>query len=184
MHQVNGQEEDAPKERGRICRRLPLDPALGSGFIIYWVNKLTMGICIVLANVAAIAVIFLIVVYLWLDKRRFHVERQFRAVEHLFDEWMGLASAVSGSEEVVVSYQTARNISEKYRAVGRMSEAVWGCETQKMKEIAGELGVFLGVYHALAEDYNRRLNSKITGRIATFLGFKKFPNIHMETEHV
>lgn len=143
-----------------------------------------MDICIILVNVAAVAVMFLIVVYLWLDKKRFHVERQFRAAEKLFDEWMGLASKTVSCEETAATYRKTKNISEKYRAIDRVSQAVWGRETPAMKELAEELHVFLGVYRALAEDYNRKLNSKFTGPIARFLGFKKFPDIQLETEHV
>lgn len=143
-----------------------------------------MDISIILANVAAIAIIFVIVVYLWLDKKRFRVENQFRAVGDLFDAWMELASALPGCEDAVTAYRRTKNVSAKYRAIGAACEAAWGRETPQMKDAAEELSVFLGVYHVLAEDYNRRLNSKFTGRIAAVLGFKKFPNIQMETEHV
>lgn len=148
------------------------------------VNILTMDICIILTNIAAVAVMFLIVVYLWLDKKRFHVERQFRAAEELFDEWMALASEAVFCEEAAEDYRRTRNISAKYRAIDRASRAAWGHETAAMKKTAEELHVFLGVYRALAEDYNRKLNSKFTGAIARFLGFKKFPDIKLETEHV
>ena len=143
-----------------------------------------MDICIILANVLAVAVIFLIVVYLWLDKKRFHVERQFRAAEKLFDEWMERASEASFCEEAAATYRRTKNISEKYRAIDRMSRAAWGRALPAMKELGEELHVFLGVYRALAEDYNRKLNSKFTGHVARFLGFKKFPDIQLETEHV
>lgn len=143
-----------------------------------------MDICIIFVNIAAIVVIFLIAVYLWLDKKRFHVERQFRAVEELFDEWMTLAAEAAPCSEAVVTYRKTKNISEKYRAIDVASRAAWGYETPAMQEIAEELHVFLGVYRALAENYNRKLNSKFTGRIARFLGFRKFPDIKLETEHV
>lgn len=143
-----------------------------------------MGICIFLANIAAIVVMFLIAVYLWLDKKRFHVERQFRAAEALFDEWMMRASEAVSCGEAAEAYRRTKNISAKYRAIDRASRAAWGHETPAMKETAEELHVFLGVYRALAEDYNRKLNSKFTGLIARFLGFKKFPDIKLETEHV
>lgn len=143
-----------------------------------------MDICIILTNAVAIAVIFLIVVYLWLDKKRFYVERQFRAVEKQFDKWMTLALEAVSCEEAVEMYRRTKNISQKYRAIDHMSRAVWGRETPAMKELAEELHVFLGVYRALAEDYNRKLNSKFTGCVARFLGFKKFPDIKLETEHV
>lgn len=143
-----------------------------------------MNICIIFANLLAVVVIFVIVVYLWLDKKRFHVERQFRAVEDLFDEWMRLASVIPSCAEAGDAYRSTKNVSKKYRAIDEACQIVWGEETSEMKAIAGELEAFLGVYRALAEDYNRRLNSKFTGRLAGFLGFKKFPNIYMETEHV
>ena len=143
-----------------------------------------MDIGIILVNVLAIVVIFFIIVYLWLDKKRFRVERQFRAVSDLFDEWMALALAIPSCGDAVRSYRSTKNISKKYRAIGIASRSAWGCETTEMKATAAELEVFLGVYHVLSEDYNRRLNSKFTGKIARILGFKKFPNIQMETEHV
>lgn len=143
-----------------------------------------MNIIILLSNILAVAIIFLIVVYLWLDKERFHLERQFRAVEHLFNDWMTEASETASCESILAEYQTTKNISAKYRAVAHMSREVWGRETPSMKVLAEELSVFLGVYYALAEKYNRQLNSKFTGRIASFLGFKKFPDIQLETEHV
>ena len=143
-----------------------------------------MDICIILINIAVIVVIFLIAVYLWLDKKRFHVERQFRAVEPLFDRWIALAAEVALCGEAVETYRRTKNISEKYRAIDRASRAVWGYETPAMKETAEELHIFLGIYRSLAEGYNRKLNSKFTGRVARLLGFKKFPDIQLETEHV
>lgn len=143
-----------------------------------------MNIIIILANIVTIAVVFLIIVYLWLDKKRFRVERQFRAAEELFDEWMELASAVLSDSNAVHEYRSTKNVSRKYRAIGEASQTVWGRETVAMKGVATELEVFLGVYHVLSEDYNRRLNSRFTGKIARVLGFKKFPNIQLETEHV
>lgn len=148
------------------------------------VKLLTMDIRIILANVAAVAVIFLIFVYLWLDKKRFHLERQFRAAEHLFDDWMDHARAIPSCELSVKDYTASRNITAKYWAVSAASRAAWGQETPEMKAIAEELLVFLGVYHSLAEEYNRRLNSRVTGPIARFLGFKKFPDIQLETDYV
>lgn len=148
------------------------------------VNSLTMDIWILLANVLAIAVIFVIIVYLWLDKKRFRVERQFRAAADLFDEWMALSANNPSCAESVQEYRSTKNISKKYAAIYDVSQAVWGEETPEMKSIAGELSVFLGVYGVLAEEYNRRLNSKFTGPLAKFLGFKKFPNIQMEMENV
>lgn len=148
------------------------------------VNSLTMDILIILSNVLAIAVIFVIIVYLWLDKKRFYVERQFRAAEDLFDQWMTLASVMPSCDGAVNAYRNTKNVSRKYRAIDEVCQVVWGKETPEMKAIADELSVFLGVYRALAEDYNRRLNSKFTGYLAKFLGFKKFPNLQMETEYV
>lgn len=148
------------------------------------VNSLTMNVLIVLSNALAIAVIFLIAVYLWLDKKRFHLERQFRAAEHLFGEWMQLAGEAADRKDILNAYRNTKNISAKYRAIGDMTRAVWGRETPAMKTLAEELSVFTGVYYTLAEKYNRQLNSRFTGRIARLLGFKKFPDIQMETEHV
>ena len=143
-----------------------------------------MNIWIILSNLLAIAVIFVIIVYLWLDKKRFHIERQFRAVEDLFDEWMMLAADNPSCVESVKSYRSTKNISKKYAAIYDVCQTVWGDETPEMKSIAGELSVFLGVYGVLAEEYNRRLNSRFTGFLARFLGFKKLPNIQMEMEYV
>ena len=143
-----------------------------------------MNIWIMLSNLLAIAVIFVIIVYLWLDKKRFHAERQFRAVEDLFDEWMMLAAGSPSCADAVEVYRSTKNISKKYVAIYDACQAVWGAETPEMKSIAGELSVFLGVYGVLAEEYNRRLNSKFTGLLARFLGFKKLPNIQMEMEYV
>lgn len=143
-----------------------------------------MNICIILANLAAVVLIFFIVVYLWLDRKRFHVERQFRAVKNLFDEWVALAEEAAPCEEAAEAYRRTKNISEKYRAIDRISWIVWGHEPPAMDALAEELRVFLGVYRALAENYNRKLNSKFTGRIAHILGFRKFPDIQLETEHV
>ena len=148
------------------------------------VKLLTMDIWIILANVAAIVIVFLILVFLWLDKKRFHIERQFRAVQPLFDHWMDSAAAVPGCEEYVIVYHRTRNVTEKYRAIGAVSNQAWGYETAAMKATAGELEVFLGVYNSLAEEYNRRLNSRFTGRIARLLGFQKLPDLKLETEHV
>ena len=148
------------------------------------VNSLTMNIWIILSNLMAIAVIFVIIVYLWLDKKRFHVERQFRAVEDLFDEWMTLAADNPSCVKAVEEYHSTKNISKKYLAIYDICQIIWGVKTPEMKSIAGELSVFLGVYGVLAEEYNRRLNSKFTGPLARFLGFKKFPNIQMEMEDV
>lgn len=143
-----------------------------------------MDFWIILANAAAVCIIFLIAVYLWLDKKRFQVERQFRVVADLFDGWMHCASAIPSCKDGAEAYFKTRNISAKYRAIGNVSQLAWGQETPEMKRIAEELGVFLGVYHALAENYNRRLNSRFTGKVARLLGFKKFPNIQLETDHV
>ena len=143
-----------------------------------------MDVFIIPANLMAIAGIFLIIVYLWLDRKRFFIERQFRAVKPLFDRWMELAALIPGCKPYVEEYCRTRDISAKYRAIGHASRAAWGHETREMAETAEELSVFLGVYHALAEEYNRRLNGKFTGKIAVFLGFKKFPNIQLETTYV
>lgn len=137
-----------------------------------------------MANIAAIVVIFFILVYLWLDKQRFHIERQFRAAEPLFDRWMECARELPGCGEAVSAYFGTRNNTNKYRAVGIVSERAWGYETGEMKKIAEELAVFLGVYNALAEKYNRRLNSRFTGCVAGMLGFRKLPNLKLEAEHV
>lgn len=143
-----------------------------------------MDIWIILANIAALVIVFFIFVYLWLDKKRFHLERQFRAVAGLFDRWMDAARGLPGCDDAVAVYRQTKNITEKYRAVGIVSEKAWGYETDAMKAAAGELEVFLRVYNGLAEDYNRRLNSRFTGRIARTLGFKKLPDLKLETEHV
>lgn len=143
-----------------------------------------MNILIISANVIAVILIFLILVYLWLDKKRFHAESQFRAVRHLFDDWMDLAAVFPECSGAVSRYRKTKNVSEKYRAIGEVSRLVWGRETAEMLSIGDELSVFLGVYRALAEEYNRRLNSKFTGVIARFLGFKKLPDIQLESMHV
>lgn len=143
-----------------------------------------MDFLIILCNIAVIVVLFLIVVYCWLDRKRFHVEAQFRAVRHLFDSWMTQASELPGCADFVAAYEKTGNISSKYRTIGEVNRIVWGHETLEMKKTAGELHVFLGVYQSLAEEYNRRLNSKFTGKVAALLGFKKFPNLQLETDNV
>ena len=143
-----------------------------------------MNILIISANVIAILLIFLILTYLWLDKKRFHVESQFRAVRHLLDNWMNLADGFPECSDVVSRYHKTKNVSTKYCAIGEVSRLVWGRETPEMLSIGDELSVFLGVYCALAEEYNRRLNSKFTGTVARFLGFKKLPDLQLESMHV
>lgn len=143
-----------------------------------------MDIWLILLNLVVIAGIFLIFVYLWLDKKRFHVERQFRAVRKLFDAWMDSAATIPACAACAEEYRGTGNISRKYAAVAAAAEKAWGSETAEMKAAAEELTVFLGVYHSLAEDYNRLMNSRFTGKIARLLGFKKLPDLKLETEHV
>lgn len=137
---------------------------------------------ILLVDLAALALMGLIFIYLWLDKKRFRVLRQFRAVRELFDEWMDGARTIEGCQALVEAYEKTRDVTKKYRAIGAVSEKVWGYETARMKRIASQLDVFLGVYRSLAEDYNRRLNSRFTGRVARFLRFEKLPELKLETE--
>lgn len=141
-----------------------------------------MDFYIILIDLAAMAVLFFIFVYLWLDKKRFHIERQFRVAKDLFDEWMACARTLDGCGAAVERYERTRDITKKYIAIGEASKAAWGYETERMKRLAAQLEVFLGVYHALAEEYNRRLNSRFTGRLARVLGFKKLPELKLETE--
>lgn len=182
MHQVQGQAAGKPKDTTWIWAQLLLDPALSSGFIIENGELRVENILIILVDLAALALMGLIFVYLWLDKKRFHVERQFRAVEELFDEWMACAREIDGCGAAVDAYEKTRDVTKKYLAIGAVSEAAWGYETGRMKQLAAQLDVFLGVYHALAEEYNRRLNSRFTGRIARLLRFKKLPELKLETE--
>lgn len=137
-----------------------------------------------MANAAAIVVIFFILVYLWLDKQRFRIECQFRAAKPLFDRWMDCARDIPACNESVSVYYGTANVTKKYLTIGIVSEKAWGYETDEMKAIAGELTVFLGVYNALAEKYNRRLNSRFTGRVAGMLGFRKLPDLKLETAYV
>lgn len=141
-----------------------------------------MDFYIILVDLAAVAMLFCIFVYLWLDKKRFHIERQFRAVKELFDEWMRCARPIDGCGAAVERYERTRDVTKKYLAIGEVSEAAWGYETERMRQLAAQLDVFLGVYRALAEDYNRRLNSRFTGPLARVLGFKKLPELKLETE--
>lgn len=141
-----------------------------------------MDFLIILVDLAALALMGLIFVYLWLDKRRFHIERQFRAAKELFDEWMACAREIDGCGAAVDAYEKTHDVTKKYIAIGAASEKAWGYETARMKQLASQLEVFLGVYRALAEDYNRRLNSRFTGRIARFLRFEKLPELKLETE--
>lgn len=143
-----------------------------------------MDYFVILVNIVVTAVLFLIIVYCWLDRKRFHLEAQFRAVRPLFDRWMEQASDLPDCADFVAVYKKTRNVSAKYRAIGEVNQIAWGRETAEMKKIAGELHVFLGVYQSMAEEYNRRLNSKFTGKVAALLGFKKFPNLQLETDNV
>lgn len=141
-----------------------------------------MNILILSANIAAVIIIVLIVVYLTEDRRRFRVESQFRAVSGLFDEWVSLAAQCPGCGSHAAAYQKTKNISEKYRQIDAMISASAGHGSVRMLSLEQELVPFTQIYRGLAEPYNRALSGRLGGRIMRFLGFRPLPSLRFEAE--
>ncbi len=143
-------------------------------------RRLTFGI--VLANVLAVVMIVLIIVYLVNDRRRFQIERQFRAVREPFDEWAGLAGAVDGCGETAAAYREAKSVSEKYRLLALLYGQSRLNRSMRMRQLEAELAPFCSVYNGMAESFNRRLVGRASGPVMRLLGFRPLPALPFEPE--
>lgn len=137
---------------------------------------------IVLANILAAAVILLILVYLVNDRRRFQIERQFRAVQEPFDEWAALAGRIDGCGEDAAEYRETKSISRKYGLLATLHERTYLSRSMRMRQLEAELAPFCSVYNAMADKFNRRLGGRVSGPIMRLLGFRPFPKLAFEPE--
>ena len=137
---------------------------------------------ILLVNLAAAVMIALILVYLIQDRRRFRVERQFRSVRGLFDEWVELAAALPGCGETAAAYQKTSNVSKKYCLIAELIRFTHGQRTARMLALEEELTPFTQIYEGLAEAYNRRLLGRFREPVMRMLGFRYFPSLRFDAE--
>lgn len=140
------------------------------------------NIGILLINVAAIVLIALIVAYLTQDRRRFRVERQFRAVEALMNEWVELASPLPGCGDPADEYRKTRDVSRKYRLIAALIRASHGKTSVRMQALEQELIPFTQIYAVLAEDYDRHLTGSLRGPVMRLLGFQPLPLLRFDAE--
>lgn len=136
---------------------------------------------IILVNLAAVALVALILLYLITDRKRFRVERQYKAVKNLLDEWVRQAEKIPGCNDAAAAYFRTHSVSEKYRQLAVLISGTQGQGTEQMMEIGQQLDTFCQVYEALAEPYNRRLMGRIGGSLLHFLGFREFPLLRFDT---
>lgn len=150
----------------------------------------------ILMIVIVIFVIFLILVYQWLDKHRFSVERNFVKNKETFKYWDSYVSEVFKDDEKMIpliqKVTNEKKIVRKINAFNEFQENLnrycegddaASAEYKKIRKRSYDiLKEFANVHNVLAVEYNDKLEKNIAQPVVKILRLKEMPRIYLGTE--
>ncbi len=127
----------------------------------------------IIVFIVGVALIVVGIVYQTLDKYRFYSQRQWPALEPLFDEWIASASADSadspGFGEALEEYNIAKKPEKKIIAFMRLPSL---CEqTAERREIELRLTDAAARYNEYVRQYNKRFDMAFFGKLGSLMHF-------------
>lgn len=140
--------------------------------------------------------IFCILVYQWLDKHRFSVERNFIKNKETFKYWDSYISEVFKDDEkmtaLIQKVSGEKKVNRKVDAFNEFQESLnkycegddaKASEYKKIRKRSYDiLKEFANVHNVLAVEYNDKLEKPIAGLVVKLFRMKEMPRIYLGTE--
>lgn len=127
------------------------------------------NVIILLMTLVMVAMLIVIFVYNGLDRRRFRLERLFKRNKVALDDWVRACEQIR--PDCGKAYFAAKKLPEQMERLRQIVQEVRENSEDKL-DIQEQLLDFCYHFSRMAADYDRRLESPLTGWLARLLGFK------------
>lgn len=130
----------------------------------------TMGsIGYLLMAIASAVMLVVVFIYNGLDRRRFHLERMFKRNKEQLDDWVRACEKLAPN--CGEAYFAAKKLPEQMECLRKIVRQVRENSEEKL-DIQEQLLDFCYHFSRMADEYDGKLQSPVTGGVARLLGFK------------
>lgn len=127
------------------------------------------NVMIAAMGLVAAAMLAVIFVYNGLDRRRFHLERMVKRHKEGLDGWARACEALRPG--CAKAYFAARRLPDQMRCLRQMTQDVTENSEDKL-DWQEQLLDFCYNFSQMADDYDRRLERPVIGKLGRLLGFR------------
>ena len=150
----------------------------------------------VLMIALVVFMIFVILVYQWIDKYRFSVERNYTKSKDVLIEWHKYVSEVFKDDEkiapILEQFAKEKKIGKKVEKINAFQEEInkyclgndaKAAEYKKIRKASYDrLKEFAKVHNILADEYNEKLYKSISNITVKIFRMKEMPLIYLGSE--
>lgn len=126
---------------------------------------------VMIAGMGLLAAAMLVVIFVYngLDRRRFHLERMVKRHKEGLDEWAQACEALRPG--CAREYFAARKLPDQLRCLRQMAQETPENSDDKL-DAQERLLDFCYNFSQMADDYDRRLERPLIGKLGRLLGFR------------
>ncbi len=124
---------------------------------------------IILITLVVLAMLIVIFIYNYLDRRRFHLERMFKGHKALLDEWVRACEQLRPG--CGGAYFAAKKLPEQMECLRALVQSVTENSEDKL-ERQEELLDFCYNFTSMSAGYDRALARPLIGKVGRLLGFR------------